>query len=1011
MGENPSDKCTIIDIPENPLRTITVKDLYEGEKYDFSQMDEKDVFNLLESSRDGLNDDQVIERLEKFGPNNIEEKKNNSILKFFSYMWNPLSWVMEIAAIVSIALSNGGGEPPNWPDFVGIVLLLFVNSTISFIEERNAGNAVKALQASLAPEAKVKHNGEWKVLEASDLVPGDIINLKLGDVVPADGRVIAVHGQLLMDQAALTGESLPVKKEVGDEILSGAVCKQGEAQAIVIGTGKYSFMGKTIGLVGSQDDTAHLQRVMGRIGMFCICWIAVFIIAQILVMYVGFRYEYRRGMNNLIVALVGGVPTAMPTVLTVTLALGARQLSKQKAIVTHVSVVEELAAVTILCSDKTGTLTLNKLVIDRQTLKQYSDIEPDDIIHYAAMASRTEHQDAIDACITEAFGDIKKIREGIEELHFKPFNPIDKRTAITYRTISDGKVHRISKGMSRIILELCTRDKTEKLIEQLQNDVNEFAERGLRSLAVAIEDVPSGDVDGIGNGFKLIGLLPIYDPPRNDTKETIERAIELGVKVKMVTGDQLAIAKETGRRLGIGDNMFLSKVLKDGPPQGSVYQDIDDLILHADGFAGVYPEHKYEIVERLQNMGHMIAMTGDGVNDAPALKKANVGIAVADASDAARSAADIVLTEPGLSVVIEAILSARKIFQCMRNYSVYTSSMTVHLLVGYSVLLFAFQFDFPSFMLLVLTLLNNVTMMTISKDRVDPSPYPTRWLLSDVFVHASVYGIYSAILTVTFFIMIIKTSFFQDKFGVEKIQYRPLDGPNPGWNDPVLNSIIYLQSSVMSQALIFITRSRTFFFLDRPSFMLIFAFTIAQIIATVIAVYANWRFASVTGCGWTWAGIVWIWNIIWFFPFDLIKFALAAYFEPKKKLVSEEILQSQPSTPEQRIRRKHMIAAQKESSSSVQRRSSTSSDERNSTVEDSIVEAVGKYFSPHTNHLSTPQYQRRSLARRLAGKNDNFCRVSTDPDDLKRFSSVQTHHASKLLKAKAKQLEDQATSV
>jgi len=278
------------------------------------------------------------------------------------------------------------------------------------------------------------------------------------------------------------------------------------------------------------------------------------------------------------------------------------------------------------------------------------------------------------------------------------FNPTDKRTAITYRTINDGKVHRISKGMARIILDLCTRDKTDELIEQFERDVDEFARRGLRSLAVAIEDVPSGDIDGEGSGFKLIGLLPIYDPLRQDTKETIDRAIELGVKVKMVTGDQLAIAKETGRRLGIGDNMYPAKVLKDGPPPNSPYQDIDDFILYADGFAGVYPEHKYEIVERLQNMGHMIAMTGDGVNDAPALKKANVGIAVADSSDAARSAADIVLTEPGLSVVIEAILSARKIFQCMRNYSVYATSMTVNILVSYSVLLIAFQFDFPSFM-------------------------------------------------------------------------------------------------------------------------------------------------------------------------------------------------------------------------------------------------------------------------------------------------------------------------
>ncbi|CAF1026525.1 unnamed protein product [Adineta ricciae] len=989
MEEKSVDKKTIIDIPENPLRTITIEELYEGDKYDFAHMEEKDVFSLLESSRNGLTDDQVKERIEKFGTNRIERKRRNPILKFLSYMWNPSAWVMEIAAIVSIALSNGGGKPPNWQDFVGIMLLLFVNATVSFIEERNAGNAVKALQASLAPEAKTKRNGHWKVIDAADLVPGDIISLKLGDVVPGDGRVIAVHGQLLMDQSALTGESLPVKKQVGDEILSGAVCKLGEAEAIVIGTGKHSFMGKTIGLVGDSNDTAHLQIIMGRIGLFCIGWIVVFLIAQIIVMYAVFRYDYRRGMNNLIVTLVGGIPTAMSTVMTVTLALGARQLSNQKAIVTHVSAIEELAGVSILCSDKTGTLTLNKLVIDRNNLKQYADVEPDEIIHCAAIASRTEHQDAIDSCITEAYGDTKLIREGIEELHFKPFNPTDKRTEITYRIINDGTVHRISKGMPRIIAELCTRDNTSELIQQLQLDVDEFAERGLRSLAVAIEDVPSGTVNGKGNGFKLIGLLPIYDPPRSDTKETIARAIELGIKVKMVTGDQLAIAKETGRRLAIGDNMFRSTIFKDGPPANSGYQDIDDLVLHADGFAGVYPEHKYEIVKRLQNMGHMIAMTGDGVNDAPALKKANVGIAVADASDAARSAADIVLTEPGLSVVIEAIISARKIFQSMRNYSVYTSSMTVRLLVGYTILLFAFEFDFPSFMLLILTLLNNATMMTISKDRVEASPYPTKWLLSDVFVHATVYGIYSALSTVSFFIIIIKTSFFQDKFGVDKIQYHPKHGSPSGWNDPILNSIIYLQSSIMSHALIFIARSRSFFFLERPSFLLVFAFAIAQIIATLIAVYANWQFANVGGCGWTWAGIVWVWNLIWFFPFDLIKFALAAYFDPRKRQVVEESLQSQPSTRKQRIHRRNMIAAEKESSCSPKRPSSVSSNDRNSPIEDSIVEAAAKYFAPDICELSTPQYTHRRFAERLAGANNNLCRVPTDAEDLKRFAIVQ----------------------
>jgi len=766
----------------------------------------------------------------------------------------------------------------------------------------------------------------------------------------------------------------------------------------VIGTGVNTFFGRAAKLVGgAHDEIGHLQTILAQIGNFCIIGIAIFIVAEILVMYAGFRYDYRRGINNLLVLLIGGIPIAMPTVLSVTLAIGAKQLSQHKAIVTHVTAIEELAAVTILCSDKTGTLTLNKLEIDKATLKSYADVEIDQIIHYAAIASRMENQDAIDTCITGAYGDIKKIREGIEELQFKPFNPTDKRTEITYRTISDGKVHRISKGMSHAILDLCTRNKTDEQIRQLNADVDEFAQRGLRALAVAIEDVPSGGVEDAGNGFELVGLLPIYDPPRSDTKETIERAIELGVKVKMITGDQLAIAKETGRRLGMGDNMFLSKTLKEGPPPDSGYQDVDDLVLHADGFAGVYPEHKYEIVERLQNMGHMIAMTGDGVNDAPALSKANVGVAVADASDAARSAADIVLTEPGLSVIIEAILGSRQIFQRMRNYAIYTCSITIRILVGFSVLIFAFKFDFPSFMVLILAILNDGTIMTISKDRVKPSPYPNSWNLSEIFTYAIVYGIYLAASTIAFFAVVVKTSFFQEKFGVETFSYRPLTDDNPGWNDPRLHSIIYLQVSTISQALIFITRSRTFFFLDRPSIILIIAFALAQLIATFIAVYANWGFTDIQGCGWSWAGVVWIWNIVWFFPLDWVKFALRAYFDPKQKRVIEETLSTKPSTDEQRTRRKSTIAGGP-STGPPSRRSTMASGEGARSRRETLAQATAKYYAPQIQHLSTSHHH-RNFARMLKVKGNDVPKFSIERDELRRFSLVQAHHASKTLNA------------
>jgi H+-transporting ATPase len=529
---------------------------------------------------------------------------------------------------------------------------------------------------------------------------------------------------------------------------SGSTCKQGEAEGVVISTGAHTFFGRAASLVGADDDTTgHLQKILAQIGSFCLVTIGIFVLAEIFVLYAGFRYDYRRGLDNILVLLIGGIPIAMPTVLSVTLAVGAQQLAKHKAIVTRITAIEELAGVTILCSDKTGTLTTNKLTIDRNTIRIYGPFSAEDVILLAAYASRTENQDAIDLAVVQAVGDPANARAGIKLLDFKPFNPVDKRTEITYREESSGKIKRVTKGMTGIVIDLCTRNKTEELENKLEADVEEFAQRGLRSLAVAYEELDGDDPEGEGNGFELIGLLAIFDPPRADTKQTIDDALALGVKVKMVTGDQIAIAKETGRRLGLGDNMFSAKILKDGPPPGGKHSTLDELILEADGFAGVFPEHKYEIVKRLQSLGHLCAMTGDGANDAPALSRANVGIAVEGATDAARGAADIVLTQPGLSTIVHAIRGSRIIFQRMRNYSIYACAVTIRIVVCFSVLAFTYKFDFPPFMVLVIALLNDGTIMTLSVDRVLPSMTPDNWDLAEIFSYAIAYGLYLTVST------------------------------------------------------------------------------------------------------------------------------------------------------------------------------------------------------------------------------------------------------------------------
>ncbi|KAI8452365.1 plasma membrane ATPase 1 [Phakopsora pachyrhizi] len=862
--EKGATKC-LVDI--NTIQ-LNAEDLYDREKVDLEQVQLEDVWTLLQTNETGLTESEVQRRREIFGANKLEEKKVNPFLQFLSFMWNPLSWVMEGAALVSIALSNGENRPPDWQDFVGIMSLLLINSGIGYYEERSAGNAVKALMDSLAPKAKVRRAGQWAELESSELVPGDIVSFKIGDVVPSDCRLFdAVN--VSIDQAALTGESLPCSKSVGDQCFSGSICKQGEAEGIVIATGANTFFGRAATLCGAENDsTGHMQAVLSKIGGFCLVSIGISIVLELIVLYGVFHYSYRRGLDNLLVLLIGGIPIAMPTVLSVTLAVGAQQLAKYKAIVTRITAIEELAGVTILCSDKTGTLTTNKLTIDKSTVKTYSDVSADDVCLLASYASRTENQDAIDSCIVGMVG-IDAARRGIKLVEFKPFDPVIKRTEITYIDIATGEMRRVTKGMTGKIMELCTYNKTEAVEQQLEDDVEEFARRGLRALAVAYEDVPSGVADGPGNGFQLIGLLSIFDPPREDTKQTIDDAIALGIKVKMVTGDQLAIAKETGRRLGLGDHMFASKVLKEGPPPGSRFKSTDEMILDADGFAGVYPEHKYEIVKILQGQGHLVAMTGDGANDAPALSRANVGIAVEGATDAARGAGDIVLTEPGLSTIIHAIRQSRIVFQRMRNYSIYACAVTIRIVVGFSILAFAFQFDFPPFMVLVIAILNDGTVMTISLDRVLPSNEPDHWDLAEIceqcvllhfITYAVAYGLHLAFSTIALFYLIVKTTFLEDTFGLQ---------PLKDVNDPQLHMVIYLQVAIISQALIFVTRSHSWFFMERPSAALMIAFVVAQSIASSLAAFGTLEFSAVQAIPFSWVGVCWLWNLIWFFPLGL----------------------------------------------------------------------------------------------------------------------------------------------
>ncbi|XP_072956592.1 plasma membrane ATPase 1-like [Typha angustifolia] len=772
-----------------------------NEKVDLEKIPIDKVFRQLKCTSDGLTTESVQERLSIFGFNKLEEKQESKILKFLGFMWNPLSWVMEAAAIMAIALAHGGhdirgnAKGLDYHDFIGIVTLLLINSTISFLEENNAGNAAAALMARLAPKAKVLRNGKWSEEDAVVLVPGDIISIKLGDIIPADARLLE-GDPLKIDQSALTGESLPVTKNAGDGVYSGSTCKQGEIEALVIATGVHTFFGKAAHLVESTTHVGHFQKVLTAIGNFCICSIVVGMVIDVIVMYGVHKRPYRPLIDNLLVLLIGGIPIAMPTVLSVTMAIGSHRLSLQGAIMKRMTAIEEMAGMDVLCSDKTGTLTLNKLTVDKNLVEVVSKgIDKDQAVLMAARASRLENQDAIDLAIISMLSDPKEARAGIREVHFLPFNPTDKRTALTYLDAA-GRMHRVSKGAPEQILNLAwNKADIDRKVHEV---IDKFAERGLRSLAVAYQEVPAGTKDSPGGPWQFIGLLPLFDPPRHDSAETIRRALDLGVSVKMITGDQLAIAKETGRRLGMGTNMYPSSSLLGNNKDGDItVLPVDELIEKADGFAGVFPEHKYEIVKRLQARKHICGMTGDGVNDAPALKKADIGIAVADATDAARSASDIVLTEPGLSVIISAVLTSRAIFQRMKNYTIYAVSITIRIVVSH---------------------LFKVKTLNIHKFKSDNN---------------QVYD------------------------SMEK-----------------LASAVYLQVSTISQALIFVTRSRGWSFLERPGILLVAAFVIAQLVASVIAATVTLNIAGIRRIGWGWTGAIWVYNIVVYLLLDPIKFCV-----------------------------------------------------------------------------------------------------------------------------------------
>jgi H+-transporting ATPase len=827
----------------------------------------------------GLSEAQVRERLARFGANEIQEREEPLWHRVFRRFWGPIPWMIEIAALLSAVVQK-------WEDFAIITLMLLVNAGLDFFQEHRALNALKALKQRLANEVIVLRGGEFQSLPARELVPGDVVRLRIGNVVPADLQLLE-GDYLLLDQSALTGESLPVSKRVAEVAYANTIVKQGEMLAVVLNTGAHTNFHSVVALVAKAalEERSHFQKMVIRIGDFLIATTVALVV--LIVMVSLFRHENMLEIARFALVLtVAAIPVALPAVLSVTLAVGALNLARRQAIVSRLTAIEELAGVDVFCSDKTGTLTKNEMqVADPVVLNGF---QQRDLFLLAVLASKLENRDPIELPIfhyaDERFPDLDW--RAWRQVGFTPFDPVRKRTEAQVE--KDDEHFVAMKGAAQVLLELA--QLPEDQAHDIHETVNQLAARGYRTLAVGRK---KGDAP-----LELAGLVPLYDPPRDDSRQVIQEMRDHGVDVKMVTGDNVAIAREIGRILGLEQRTMTSDQLSGRSSNellelasvlsAAIYRRLEPKVSQRDArrfadevmksvrdmydtallereflhthesaivemietvsiFAEVVPEDKYRIVDTLQKGGHIVAMTGDGVNDAPALQRADCGIAVSNATDAARAAADIVLTAAGLGVINEAVKQARITFERMKSYAVYRIAETVRviLFMTASIVLFDF-YPVTALMIILLALLNDIPILSIAYDRTPVVKRPVRWQMTELLTVSTVLGAIGVVASFGLFYILVELGFPKEE----------------------IQSLIFLKLVVAGHATIFLTRTEGWFWQRPfPSKLLLHASFWSAALATGIAVYG----VLVTPIGWTYALAMWGYALAWFVLNDAVK--------------------------------------------------------------------------------------------------------------------------------------------
>jgi len=840
---------------------------------------ERTLAELGVTTRQGLTADRVRERQQRFGRNEIEAREEPLWHRVFRRFWGPIPWMIEIAAVLSAVVRK-------WEDLAIILVMLGVNAALDFFQERRALNALSALGRRLATEVLTLRGGRFENVASAELVPGDIVKLRSGNIVPADLQLL--QGEyLLVDQSTLTGESLPVSKKPGDVAYANTIVKQGEMLSVVVNTGVNTNFHSVVELVSkaSLEATSHFQKMVIRIGDFLIASTVGLVLVILMVSL--FRHENMLEIARFALVLtVAAIPVALPAVMSVTLAVGALELARRQAIVSRLTAIEELAGVDIFCSDKTGTLTRNQMQVAEPIV--FPGFSEQDLCLMAILSSQIENQDPIETPLFD-YVDTKFPSldwESYRRVRFVPFDPVRKRTEAE---IERGEERFLAiKGAPQVLIEMA--GLPDDRVRPIQETLDQLATRGYRTLAVGRRQ---GE-----QPLEVLGLIPLYDPPRDDSSQVIADMRAHGIQVKMVTGDNLAIGREIGRLLGLGSRALRAKQLsgKSGGQllefahalSAALYQRLqpqvskrdaarfaDEVVAEArelydpsplerefvhthesalleqieaaDVFAEMVPEDKYRIVDTLQKSGHLVAMTGDGVNDAPALRKADCGIAVPGATDAARAAADIILVAPGLGVINEAIKQARITFERMQSYALFRVAETIRIILfmTLSIVIFSF-YPITALMIILLALLNDIPILAIAYDRTPVDPNPVRWNTGDMLTLSTVLGVAGVVSSFLLFFVLKEA----------------------GFDAEVIQSLLFLKLIVAGHSTVYVTRSRGWFWQKPyPAPLLLGATFTTELVGTLIAVYG----LVISPIGWRYALYVWAYALTWFVFNDVVK--------------------------------------------------------------------------------------------------------------------------------------------